>query len=171
MNVLFHAISSVTVTVLVTNTQKIEKNNTKKTIVFTCIVAFTLGIISHGILDYVPHCYPINSKVDVFISLLFISIFIFLVKGKYKLIATSSFVGCIFPDIIDLSPGIINSYLDIGVPTFNKIFPWHWQIHSGSIYDGHCNVSNFNHLLLIVIVTLLCIVKINDMRVMMKKNK
>lgn len=45
------------------------------------------------------------------------------------------FIGSLFPDLIDLGPAIANKYLGLSLPVF-KVFPWHWQEHSGSIYDG-----------------------------------
>lgn len=169
MNVLFHTTSAIAIAVLVTNTKKIEHDKTNKSIYLTSLVAFIVGIISHGALDYIPHCYPINSKVDVFASLCLFLFLLFITNRKYRFILSASFIGCIFPDIVDLSPGIINHHVGIYVPTFKKIFPWHWHEYSGSIYHGSCYVSSFNHLLLFFTVLIICIIKWHEIKIITKK--
>ncbi|UZO79957.1 hypothetical protein NBT05_13485 [Aquimarina sp. ERC-38] len=110
---------------------------------------FVLGLISHGILDYTPHCYPINSKLDFFISLFLIATIIYFVQKKYRVLISAILLGCVFPDIVDLAPGIVNTQLKSNLPTFKNIFPWHHHEYSGSIYSGNCSVSNINHILTI----------------------
>jgi hypothetical protein len=57
------------------------------------------------------------------------------------------FVGCIFPDLIDLGPAIVNKRTGWSLPVV-KIFPWHWREYSGSIYDGSRAVeSSLYHLI------------------------
>ena len=75
---------------------------------------------------------------------------IYFVKKEYKILITAILLGCVFPDIIDLSPGIINSQLNLNLPTFDNVFPWHIHEYSGSIYSEKCRVSNINHILTIV---------------------
>lgn len=141
MNVIFHIVAGTgivaTMSHLKVKDQKVGK----------IASGFFLGLISHGILDYSPHCYPINSKVDFLLGLLLIATSIFFVKKEWKLIVTAIYFGCVFPDLIDLSPEIINSQLGFNLPTFENIFPWHIHEYSGSIYSGECEVSSINHIL------------------------
>jgi hypothetical protein len=75
--------------------------------------------------------------------------FVWLTNKRYRLITGLSFVGSLFPDLVDLSPGILNKQLGQSFPIINKIFPWHWHEYSGSIYGGDCGVSTANHLFVI----------------------
>lgn len=129
----------------------------------SCLV-FLIGIIFHGILDYIPHCYPFPSKIDAILSLLLIIVAILSADRKYRLIVAASFAGNIFPDLIDLSSGILNKYMHLNIPVFPKVFPWHWPEYSGSIYNGGCNVSNINHSIVIAMVLMICILKREDFK-------
>ncbi|KAA5537057.1 hypothetical protein F0919_05120 [Taibaiella lutea] len=160
MNVLFHSITAIGLTVAFTDTSKPIKNIVFKN---SCFV-FLTGIIFHGILDYFPHCYPIPSQTDAIVSLLLMVVAILSAKGKYKLIVAASFAGNIFPDLIDLSFGILNKYLNLNIPVLPKIFPWHWPEYSGSIYNGDCNISNINHSIVVVTVLIICILKRKDFK-------
>lgn len=111
------------------------------------VYGFIIGVISHGVLDYVPHCYPISSKLDLLIGLIIILICLFKVKKDYKFLVSAVLFGCVFPDVIDLTPAILNSQLGINLPIFENIFPWHIHEYSGSIYTEECSVSKINHIL------------------------
>ncbi|MDJ1491833.1 hypothetical protein QNI19_02745 [Cytophagaceae bacterium DM2B3-1] len=164
MNVLFHTTTAIGVAVLLTNTTQLEKSHSLINRITTGIAAFTVGAISHGALDYIPHCYPINSKIDVAIGLAMILVVTWLTHKRYRIIVGASFLGCIFPDIADLSPAIINKQVGLNLPVFSKIFPWHWHAYSGSIYTGDCNVSTINHLLLIVVICAICWYRQEDVK-------
>ena len=63
MNVIFHTTAAIGVAVLLTKTDKIEHSkNAQKQVFQTSIFTFIVAVLSHGLLDYIPHCYPINSK-------------------------------------------------------------------------------------------------------------
>ncbi|MCB0840606.1 MAG: hypothetical protein KDE26_09975 [Bacteroidetes bacterium] len=143
MNVLFHIAAG---TAIIANSSKEETLSSKDQLTKT-FTGFTLGVISHGILDYSPHCYPVNSKVDVIVSLIIIIALILLSQKVWKFIVGGTLFGCIFPDLVDLSPGMINSLFGMHLPTFPPVFPWHFPEYSGSIYSGDCDVSFVNHLL------------------------
>jgi len=151
MNVIFHTSVAVGIAALLGNeNHKIFK---------TSLLAFSVGIIFHGILDYIPHCYPIDSKLDVISSLIIIGLLMWKINKDNRFILFSSFIGSIFPDLIDLSTGIVNKLFSINLPVYDKIFPWHWKQYSGSIYNGDCNVSSLNHLMIIFVVALICYYK------------
>ena len=119
MNGIFHTLSSVAIVVMVAD---VSKPLAKMEVCSKMALAFTLGIIVHGILDYIPHRYPFNSKIDVIVSLAFILFLIFKAKRRYRGIVIASIFGCIFPDILDLSSGIFNKYLHLHLPIIQKIF-------------------------------------------------
>ena len=70
MNILFHTTTAISVAVLLTDTNRIKQSTNSKIIYWTSFFAFTVSLISHGALDYIPHGYPINSKFDAIAGLL-----------------------------------------------------------------------------------------------------
>jgi hypothetical protein len=149
MNVIFHTTAAIGVTVLFAETDKIDNSLKIRKIFGTSILVFAMGIISHGVLDYIPHCYPINSKLDVILGSIIISTTTWFMNKRCRLISLSSFMGSIFPDLVDLLPSILNKQIGLGLPINNKVFPWHWQEFSGSVYNNNCNISTMNHILLV----------------------
>jgi hypothetical protein len=140
MNVLFHLSVGVGIISTFSNNKTISAKH--------IFAGGILGVLSHGILDYIPHCYPINSKVDALVGLSFLIGFLLLVKNKWRLLSVVVLVGCILPDLIDLGPTIVNKLLNFNIfPEFNNFFPWHYHDYSGSIYNQVCSVSNVNHFL------------------------
>jgi len=169
MNALFHTATAIGVAVMLTDTKKMELTTSAKPITITSIFAFIVGIISHAALDYIPHCYPINSKLDVILGSLLIGIMLWFANKKYRLILALSFLGCIFPDLIDLLPSIINKQFGLNMPTTNKIFPWHFPSYSGSIYNNNCSASTINQTLLICTICIVCWFRQTDFKVMFAK--
>ncbi|MCB0515778.1 MAG: hypothetical protein R2798_11705 [Chitinophagales bacterium] len=169
MNIIFHTAAAISVTALLTDTNRLEHTNASKHIILTAVVAFVVGLISHAALDYIPHCYPINSKIDVAFGLAIILTLIYFSKKKYRIITALSFVGTIFPDLVDLSLPIINKQLGLTLPTFNKVFPWHWREYSGSIYSGQCSISTLNHFLLLVAIAIICWGRRTDLKTIFEK--
>ena len=169
MNVIFHTTTAIGVAVLLTDTTRIDQSNTSKNVFWTSILAFTVGLISHGVLDYIPHCYPVNSKFDAISGLVVILTTTWLTNKKYRLIMGVSFLGCIFPDLVDLSPGIVNKQLGLSLPIINKIFPWHLHDYSGSIYNNNCNNSTLNHMLLLLTICIVCWCRWTDVKIIFKK--
>ncbi len=168
MNVIFHIATAIGITTLIIDTSKINAN-AKFKIAITFVI-FSMAFFSHGILDYIPHCYPINSKIDFISGLLIVIIFTFLVKKPYKLIIVFAFGGSIFPDLIDLAPAILNKYLEFNLPIHKNVFPWHWPEYSGSLYNRDCGVSTLNHILLMLTITAICLFKWKKLKEMIYKN-
>lgn len=152
MNMIFHTTVAIGAMVGLTNTIKIEKSNSIKDYIKTGMLAFVLGIGLHGILDYIPHCYPLGAKLDVSLSCALMLLIAFFIKQKYWIIAGLSFLGNIFPDLIDLFPSILNNYISVDFLIIDNIFPWHYKKYSGSIYNADCLVSNINHAIVLLII-------------------
>ncbi|MBL0884224.1 MAG: hypothetical protein IBJ16_12925 [Chitinophagaceae bacterium] len=129
------------------------------------------GILSHGILDTIPHCYLIPSKIDASLGLLMIITAIWLCNKQYSIMVLSSFIGCIIPDLIDLSPSIINKQLGWSLPVFDKLFPWHFKQFSGSVYTDDCTISNINHTILVIALGAVCWYKRSVVREMFSKGE
>lgn len=112
-------------------------------------VGFVAGVLLHGLLDFVPHSYPIKSGLDVVFSLILFVAAIAFSKRQHRFLIGACFLGAIFPDLVDLGPAIVNNHLGWSVPVV-KIFPWHWRQYSGSIYDRSRGfVSLFWHFLVV----------------------
>jgi hypothetical protein len=170
MNIIFHTTTAISVAVLLTDTKRIEQTTTSKNVIWTSILTFTVGLISHGALDYIPHCYPINSKLDAIAGLIIILTTTWLANKKYRLIMGLSFLGSIFPDLVDLSPSIINKQIGLSLPTIDKIFPWHLHNYSGSIYTGDCDNSTLNHILLLLTICIICWCRWTDVKTIFTKD-
>ncbi len=170
MNVIFHTTTAIGVAILLTDTKRIEKSIGSKEVVLTSVLAFTVGIFSHGVLDYIPHCYPINSKADVLAGLMMILVTTWLARKKYRFIIGFSFLGSILPDLIDLLPNIVNKQFGFELAKNDKIFPWHMHDYSGSIYAGSCDVSTLNHLLLLLTICMVFWSRRTDFKTMFSKN-
>jgi hypothetical protein len=170
MNVLLHITSAIGVAVLLTDTKRIEHQSPVMTIMLTSAIGFLFGIIAHGALDYIPHGYPVNSKLDAIGGLIIIIVTILLTNKKYRIIIGLTLLGSLFPDLIDLSPSIANKQLGLSLPEGNKIFPWHWHEYSGSIYSGPYSISTLNHFLVILGVTGSCWLRLSDLQVIFSKS-
>jgi hypothetical protein len=155
MNVIFHSALSIGISAAVINPITIEKENNLTTVKLISIL-FCLGIISHGLLDIIPHCYPINSKIDFLISLFIICTTILCLNKRYRVLVAFSFIGALFPDIIDLSIPILNKYAYLNLPVHENYFPWHWKYYSGSIYSSDCTKSSIYQAILLASIIIVC---------------
>lgn len=153
MNVLFHFSTGVGLSILLSDTQENIQSPRQK--FQKGLSAIVLGVISHGVLDYAPHCYPINSTLDISLGFMAMLAYIYFTKPQLRYLSICALVACILPDLIDLLPSMLNNQFGTSLPILDKIFPWHWKSQSGSIYNGDCNVSNINHILCIVAVILI----------------
>ncbi|WP_129019698.1 hypothetical protein [Edaphocola flava] len=156
MNILFHTGAAIGIIALCA--QHIPRNPRPVQQAGYGLLCFSLGIITHGILDYIPHCYPVPAALDASLGLIIILLNLLFASGRYRFIIFSAFLGSVLPDLIDLAPQIINKRTHIGMPTHSPYFPWHWKEFSGSIYNGHCLVSDINHITLLACVLLVCLV-------------
>ena len=166
MNVVFHIVAGVTAAVLVTDTSQVRKDANYQKILPIALFGFVIGVISHGVLDYTPHCYPVNSKIDILLGLMSIFVLLWMSKGRYKWVFLGALLGCIFPDLVDLLPAMLNKSLSLGLPEYDKFFPWHWKQYSGSIYTGECRVSFINHSLVLFLSCLLLWCRRRDLKVL-----
>src|SRR5438045_3040597 len=132
MNITFHVIGSFA-TAAVLSLGKTE-NWRSLPALKKYLIGFAAGILVHGILDLLPHQYPIPSKVDVVLALLLLPLFLFVSQKQNFLLILICFAGSAFPDVIDLGPVIVEKYLGISLPQLPfRLFPWHTKEYSGSI--------------------------------------
>lgn len=171
MNVLFHLTSAIGLAVLLTDAKSLTRSQTVRPVLVTGILGFAAGIISHGALDYIPHCYPVNAKADAVTGLLLMLFLTVKTNRKFRFITVATLLGTVFPDLVDLAPAILNKQLDLNLPIVEKIFPWHWKEYSGSIYQSSCNISTLNHLLLGASVIIVCWCRRVDVVEMTKRGR
>lgn len=135
MNVTFHVFGSIA-TAAVLGLSPDEKWSSVSALKKYAI-GFVTGVIIHGVLDFLPHNYPIASKFDVIFALFILVLGLFLAQNRNRFLILVCFSGAIFPDVVDLGAGIANKHLGIPIPQLDfKLSPWHWKEYSGSIYDG-----------------------------------
>lgn len=168
MNVLFHLTSAIGLTVLLTDTKSLTQSQKVSPVLVTGILGFFAGIISHGALDYIPHCYPVNSKADAVTGLLLMLFLTVKTNKKFRFITVATLLGSVFPDLVDLAPAILNKQVDLNLPIFEKVFPWHWKEYSGSVYQNSCDISTLNHLLLFTTIIIIGWCRRADLQVMIK---
>ncbi|HEY8559378.1 MAG TPA: hypothetical protein VIL74_03160 [Pyrinomonadaceae bacterium] len=145
MNITFHVIGSFA-TAAVLNLDKGENWLAPRALA-KYLVGFTVGVIVHGILDASPHQYPLTSKIDVILAALLLPLFLLVSQKQNLLLILFCYAGCVFPDVVDLGPAMVEKYFQISLPRLSfRLFPWHLKQYSGSIYDGSRAVeSAFYH--------------------------
>ena len=131
MNVTFHVLASFATTAALSTINA----GTQRARFLLLVAGLIAGVILHGILDILPHSYPINSILDVVLALILFAVAWPLVVKAQRLLFLACYLGAILPDLIDLGPAILNKRLGTTFPVI-KLFPWHWKMYSGSIYDG-----------------------------------
>lgn len=153
MNVLFHLAAGFGIALAICN------EAVKPKIWGAAATGAFIAFVSHALLDYTPHCYPINSKIDVIGGFILLLALVLFARKEYRLIMFATLSGAILPDLIDLLPAILNQQFNLGLPVYTKIFPWHWKTYSGSIYNGSCNASHINIAMICISVGALIILK------------
>jgi hypothetical protein len=151
VNVTFHTLTSISAAAVLSSRGAGKKSRPTSfhDSVLVLTGGFLGGVLLHGLLDYLPHSYPIPSVLDAIFSLALFVIAIALAQPHHRLLVAACFLGAVFPDLVDLGPAIVNKNLGWSVPVV-KLFPWHWRQYSGSIYDESRNfVSLFWHLAIV----------------------
>jgi hypothetical protein len=131
---------------------------------FALASSFLLGTLSHGVLDGLLHQYPIPRFADPPTAVAILAAYCLLVQRRFRFLFIVTFIGAVFPDVIDLGSAIANRLLGWHLPTVAEylgfrlpaghFFPWHWPEGSGSIFDGtRSSVSFTNHLIVMSFVT------------------
>ncbi|MBB4035029.1 hypothetical protein GGR21_000918 [Dysgonomonas hofstadii] len=153
MNVIFHVATAISLTIALTDTNKIK--TVKDTIIPAC-GGLISGVFAHGIIDYLPHTYPLSAKPDIIISFLLIAAMLVIANKQYILILSFTIFGCVLPDLVDLLPPMMNKYLGFQISVNEKIFPWHMPEYSGSIFAGKSLASDINHIAVLLITVMIC---------------
>lgn len=143
MNVTFHTLAALGTAAVLSakpHTQSLRPASVHDPLYIQAI-GFGAGVIVHGLLDTIPHTYPIKAGLDVMISLVLFAGAILLAQRPHRLLIAVCFLGAIFPDLLDHGPAILSKHLGWPAPAV-KIFPWHWPQYSGSIYSHERNAAS-----------------------------
>jgi hypothetical protein len=99
------------------------------------VTAFTflLCVMSHGVLDGLPHEYPFRALGDTLWTVGLVFAWMFLIQPRYRLLLAVAFLGAELPDLIDQVPRDLNRHLGLHLPVLPKLFPWHHPEGSGSL--------------------------------------
>jgi len=141
MNLIFHTVLSVSTSLIFA--KKIVK--TDKSIKYLGL-GFISNIIMHGVMDLVPHNYPVTTMADISISFTFFLLSIIFVRREFLTPVFFCFLGGVLPDLID--KGFFR-VLRINI----KLFPWHWTNVINFFYKWY-----FNHTWLFITSNILAIV-------------
>jgi hypothetical protein len=94
--------------------------------------ACVLAVGSHGILDALPHYYPLASWEDTIVSIVLFMVWWALVPRWMRRPLLAVCVAALLPDIADHVPDDLRKHLGIPFPPLPNLFPWHWPAGSGS---------------------------------------
>jgi hypothetical protein len=115
-------------------------------------VAFGLGVLSHGILDALPHYYPLKGIEDAIGALALVAVWLWRAPRWMKLPLLAVCLAAVLPDAIDLLPADLNRDFGWHLPADHRVFPWHWRAGSGSWrgrWGPDWRVSLTNHLIVL----------------------
>jgi hypothetical protein len=116
-------------------------------------VVFVLGVMSHGVLDGLPHEYAFKWLGDTIASATLVGVWLAITKPGYRSLLLIAIAGAVLPDVIDHVPRDINRHLGTHLPELRKLFPWHHRGGSGSLsgvvpFDAHV-ASIANHVIVV----------------------
>lgn len=147
VNVIFHALTSTAVMAAASGVEAESRSSRR----LRLAGAFGAGLCVHGVLDGLPHQYPLPAAPDVVAALALVALVGLLSRPSSRALLVASFSGAIAPDVVDLGPSMLAS--SVTAPLRHPLlFPWHWREGSGSIYDGrHVVVSITNHVIVVAL--------------------
>jgi hypothetical protein len=116
MNLLFHTVFSVSTSPVISK-KTVRTDNTLKYLG----LGFISNIVIHGVMDLVPHDYPITTMIDVFVSFALFFLVIIFVKREFRIPVFFCFLGGALPDLVDKGLFRVLRMNNI------KLFPWHWS--------------------------------------------
>jgi len=138
MNVTFHALTAVGIAhIAASRLESWREDWFYRSDVWVLGSAFTLGVLSHGVLDGLKHRYPIQTVPDVLCAGVLAICWCLLVHSRFVLLFASASLASFAPDIVDLGPRMLRSATGIWTPVLDAtpLFPWHWPDGSGSMYS------------------------------------
>jgi hypothetical protein len=99
----------------------------------TLTIACVLAVGSHGVLDALPHYYPLPSVPDAAVSIALVLTWLVLMPRWMRWPLLALCTAALLPDIIDHVPKDLRRHLHLDLPIMSPLFPWHWLTGSGSL--------------------------------------
>jgi len=118
-------------------------------------LGFISNIIMHGVMDLVPHDYPITTMMDVFISFALFFLAIIFVKKEFRSAVFFCFLGGALPDLVD------KGFFRVLRMNSIKLFPWHWSNVINFFYKWYKHNWLFTMGNILAIVVSLCLLWAN----------
>jgi hypothetical protein len=150
MNVTFHELAAIAIA---QETAAGIQARPGRHVRWTWAGAVALGVLSHGVLDAIPHYYPLPSPVDAVLSIARVAGWCWLVPRWMRVPLLLVCLGALLPDIVDLLPGDLRRLYGVHLPVWPRVFPWHWPAGSGShrgrLVGPYWFVSLVNHLIVL----------------------
>jgi hypothetical protein len=117
------------------------------------VVTFLLGVMSHGVLDGLPHEYPFRWPAETVLITVLLVTWMVIIQPRYRGLLLIAVAGALLPDVIDHVPRDLNRHLGTHLPELPKLFPWHHRGGSGSLSgtvppDAHV-ASIANHIIVV----------------------
>ena len=95
--------------------------------------AFVMAALAHGVLDALPHYYPLPPVGDAIVSMALVATWVWIAPPWLRLPLFVTCLGALVPDIIDHVPDDLHKHLHLDIPVPPNFFPWHWNGGSGSL--------------------------------------
>lgn len=107
------------------------------------VPAFSVAVLSHGVLDGLKHGYPVPVALDILGASAVALSWSLAVRPQLAMLFAAVFAGAFLPDVIDLGPAMVRRLLGLGgtVGSVRHFFPWHWQDGSGSMYPAARHIA------------------------------
>lgn len=139
MNTAFHALTGLaigqTAAARLVAAAREERTPDDARALYARVAAFTflLCVMSHGVLDGLPHEYPFRALGDTLWTAGLVVAWMLLIRPRYRLLLAVAFIGAELPDLIDHVPRDLDRHLGWHLPVLPKLFPWHHPEGSGSL--------------------------------------
>ncbi len=100
-------------------------------------LAFGFAVMSHGILDGLPHEYPFRALGDTLATAVVVAAGMSVLQRRHRVLVLIALIGAVLPDVIDHAPRDLNRHFGTHLPELKKVFPWHGAGGSGSLSGDH----------------------------------
>jgi hypothetical protein len=140
MNIAFHTLAGLAIGQTAAtriSTQPARDPEARRHDGLVATLAFGLAIMSHGILDALPHEYPFRTVGDLVATAVVVAAGLWGLQRRHRALVLLALAGAVLPDVIDHTPRDMNRHFGTHLPELKKIFPWHGAGGSGSLSGDH----------------------------------
>ena len=131
MNIAFHTFTALAIGQSAACRLEVARSRAQR--ITIGVVTFLLGVMSHGVLDGLPHEYPFQWLGETVLTAALLAIWMAIIQPRYRILLLVAVAGALLPDVIDHVPRDLNRHLGTHLPELTKLFPWHHRGGSGSL--------------------------------------